>query len=455
MPHEAGEHRAWIGTCFASCKDLNGLAHDDPERSWKSLIAYFAAMEFTTAKKAHMQFYVVFKNVKTSIILCGQAKKGTLRPGFTVMVPRAPNVLSCIGYVLKRERRKRDDKDPDDDDLYTDTYIKTPCPNFREDGVRPTDHGGARAKTVISKFKKSKTPPKKVRIEADYVAAYKLFDEEECERCLDSAKRQHPTMGPRVSYSRKRTTAIHVSLYSATVAARTVPGYKTNPTSSNRQGVWFPLIAVAAQFPSVGIGRDQYIGKEFIAKSMHFTVVFDFPQFGAGYLPWTIELVKMAPRQPVFLAPAQFSLIAAYPYSQTSNGAGDVKMTETIIGKMDSDVGRVVWRKRVPCFKDTSAQGRADGDILTTFSQVLTGSSAVGQPNAMQSGRRTMMKFSIPINKKIYDQDGIADINDAFPKYRLFIYQSSCVGYFQNNEGGTTPTLVVDDIVSHLTFVDP
>mmetsp|Transcript_36838 Transcript_36838/g.91719 ORF Transcript_36838/g.91719 Transcript_36838/m.91719 type:complete len:164 (+) Transcript_36838:239-730(+) len=102
-----------------------------------------------------MQFYVVFKRPQKSIILTGQAIKGTLRKGFSVEVPRCPNVLSAVGYTAKGERRKRDDKDPDDDDLYTKIYMDDPCPNWHEVGDRPMDHGGVRKKKLLlPKFKR-------------------------------------------------------------------------------------------------------------------------------------------------------------------------------------------------------------------------------------------------------------------------------------------------------------
>ncbi|KAJ1626450.1 hypothetical protein T492DRAFT_843151 [Pavlovales sp. CCMP2436] len=247
-----------------------------------------------------------------------------------------------------------------------------------------------------------------------------------------------------------------VSLYSSSVGVRTCPGYTFNPVNGNRNGLWLPLIVNGSQFPSQGNDRNQYIGKEYLCQSLNYHVNFDWPLWGAGYLPWKISLVKMAQRRAVITAPAFETLISLYPYSQTANGTGYVKMTENVIGKMNPDFGTVVWTKRVPCHKDTLALGTASGFGTRSYSRMLaTSGTAEYAQNQTQQGRRTSMSFSIPIKRKIYDDNGGSVVDERFPKYRLFLYQANCIGYPQVNTDSVAPTCVVDDIVCYMKFVDP
>ncbi|KAJ1631230.1 hypothetical protein T492DRAFT_839346 [Pavlovales sp. CCMP2436] len=163
----------------------------------------------------------------------------------------------------------------------------------------------------------------------------------------------------------------------------------------------------------------------------------------------------MAPRVAVITNPEQATLVSLWPYSQTANGIGFVKMTENVQGKMDSDIGRVIWTKKLPCYKDTLNLGSTNGNFATAFSQVVTGSSAVGSISQVQCGRRTMMEFSIKVAKEVYDNSAVSSVESAFPKYRLFMYQENCVGFPQVNSNGTAPTVVLDNIVSFMRFVDP
>ncbi|KAJ1633715.1 hypothetical protein T492DRAFT_1135552, partial [Pavlovales sp. CCMP2436] len=144
------------------------------------------------------------------------------------------------------------------------------------------------------------------------------------------------------------------------VVRRTVPGYIRNPTSVNRSGKWFQLMAVNEQLPAQGVEKDQYVVEQhYRAKSMHFIVVFDFDRFGASNLPWRVMLVKMAPRVQATFAPTSETLVSLYHYSQTANGTGYVKMTEQVIGKIDADFGRVIWNKAVPKYADNTNLGSA------------------------------------------------------------------------------------------------
>ncbi|KAJ1621671.1 hypothetical protein T492DRAFT_846866 [Pavlovales sp. CCMP2436] len=190
-----------------------------------------------------------------------------------------------------------------------------------------------------------------------------------------------------------------ISLYSSSASVRTCPGYQFNPTSSNRVGLWLPLICRNEQFPVQGIDRDNYVGKHYQCQSLQFNVTFDWPIWGSGYVPWKILLVKMAPRVAVIITPEQATLVLLFPYSQTNNGAG-----------------------------------QAGGTTQLTYSGVTTG-AVVATGNQAARSRRTMMSFSIPIKKNIYDNSSSAGIDKTFPKYRLFLYQANCIGFHQYNAG--------------------
>ncbi|KAJ1637566.1 hypothetical protein T492DRAFT_900809 [Pavlovales sp. CCMP2436] len=175
-----------------------------------------------------------------------------------------------------------------------------------------------------------------------------------------------------------------------------------------------------------------------MCQSFHYTVNFDWPIWGAGLLNWKIALVKMAPRVSVITTPEQAILVSLWPYSATANGTGYVRMTEKVQGKMDSDFGRVIWTKKVPCFKDTLDLGQYSGKFPTAFSQVSTGSSSIGNVSLVQRGRRTMMNFNIKVAKNVYDSSAIASVESAFPKYRLFLYQADCMGFLQASAADTS-----------------
>ncbi|KAJ1619863.1 hypothetical protein T492DRAFT_848245 [Pavlovales sp. CCMP2436] len=126
-----------------------------------------------------------------------------------------------------------------------------------------------------------------------------------------------------------------ISLYSTVVGGRTCLGYTFNPFLTNRSGLWLPLICRSEQFPARGIDRSEYVGKQFLCQSFHFTLL---------------------------ISPSGARL---YPYSQSANSAGFVKMTESVVGRMDGDIGRVIWTKKVLCFKDTLDLGQFGGNRIT------------------------------------------------------------------------------------------
>jgi len=71
---------------------------------------------------------------------------------------------------------------------------------------------------------------------------------------------------------------------------------------------------------------------------------------------------------PVITVPEQATLVSLFPYSQTNNGTGYVRMTENVVGKMDPDYGRVVSTKCVPCHKDNIMIGQAGGSTIFSYS---------------------------------------------------------------------------------------
>ncbi|KAJ1630150.1 hypothetical protein T492DRAFT_840240 [Pavlovales sp. CCMP2436] len=162
----------------------------------------------------------------------------------------------------------------------------------------------------------------------------------------------------------------------------------------------------SAQFPSSGTGRDQYIGKHYMLQTMHYTVTFDFPIWGASLLDWRVMLVKMADRVTAITAPASENLVSLYPYSQTNNGTGSVKMIEDPKGRMDPDFGRFIWTKKVPCHADSMNFGIQGGSFDTVTSQMSASNGFLIANYAAPLGRRTKMDFTIAYKKDVYD-DGV------------------------------------------------
>ncbi|KAJ1640518.1 hypothetical protein T492DRAFT_832038 [Pavlovales sp. CCMP2436] len=443
----------------------------DELKCWKNLLAYFrkfslrylsAALEFSGSGTPHIQFYVSFKRPKTSILLTGSKKKNSLHPGLTLIVPRCNDVASAIGYTAKGTRHKRDDKDPDDDDLYTKTYLDDSCPNWHEIGDRPNKHGGKLIKRVPVVVKRvvTRVPETPAEAAVRHAASEAYYAKQTADRHakyglskfeIDYEAHKLEARAKRAARNTLNTTTAILKVFPMSVGKFT----RKSSTATRQKAASGKRVARARKTPmrrkaSVATNgfaaRVKKVIMQTAEQKMTFPVslVFDEPNFGepkcskdrewnatiisgnitvqrACILLWCLTgtssavqiclgVSKVAPRVQATFAPTSENLISLYPYSQTANGSEYVRMTERVIGKMDPNFKKVIWNKAVPRYPDNTNLGFGRGGVAVLPLAVADGIGAIEY--YAQCCRRTKMAFSIKLNKDIYEHNPNANVSD-------------------------------------------